>query len=129
MFNLNFFKTTKKKIPLDKRDKLSLEKFFKREIKKESSEIKEINIVMVGRKKIIEINKKFLKENKKTDCISFNLGEIGEIYICSEFVKSKKDFIKLIIHSFYHIMGYDHKNNVERKKMEKKERDLFKKLI
>ncbi|MEO0270931.1 MAG: rRNA maturation RNase YbeY [candidate division WOR-3 bacterium] len=129
MFNLNFFKTTKKKIPLKKKDKLNLEKILKREIKKENSEVKEINIVMVGRERIKRINKNFLGKNKKTDCISFNLGEIGEIYICSDFVKNKRDFLKLIIHSFYHIMGYDHKNNHERIKMEKKERKLLNKLI
>lgn len=129
MFNLNFFKTTKRKIPLKKKDKLNLEKILKREIKKENSEVKEINIVMVGRERIKRINKNFLGKNKKTDCISFNLGEIGEIYICSDFVKNKRDFLKLIIHSFYHIMGYDHKNNHERIKMEKKERKLLNKLI
>ncbi len=129
MFSLYFFKTTKKKILLYKSDKLNLKKVFEREIKKENSEIKEINIVMVGRKKIREINKKFLGENKKTDCISFNLGKIGEIYICSDFVKSKKDFIKLIIHSFYHIMGYDHKNPLEEEKMKEKERALLNELI
>ncbi|MEO0294393.1 MAG: rRNA maturation RNase YbeY [candidate division WOR-3 bacterium] len=129
MFNLNFFKTTKRKIPLKKKDKLNLEKILKREIKKENSEVKEINIVMVGRERIKRINKNFLGKNKKTDCISFNLGEIGEIYICSDFVKNKKDFLKLIIHSFYHIMGYDHKNNHERIKMEEREKRLLNKLI
>ncbi|MEO0255479.1 MAG: rRNA maturation RNase YbeY [candidate division WOR-3 bacterium] len=129
MFNLNFFKTTKRKIPLKKKDKLNLEKILKREIKKENSDIKEINIVMVGRERIKRINKNFLGKNKKTDCISFNLGEIGEIYICSDFVKNKKDFLKLIIHSFYHIMGYDHKNNHERIKMEEREKRLLNKLI
>ncbi len=41
---------------------------------KDEGEDKEISIVLVDKKKIKELNKKFRKENKFTDVLAFSLG-------------------------------------------------------
>ncbi|MEN3045992.1 MAG: rRNA maturation RNase YbeY [Candidatus Hydrothermales bacterium] len=128
MFKINFFKTVKKEIPLDEDELKRLKKIFKKEIENNNLKIKEINIIMVGKNRIKKLNKNFLNRNKKTDCLSFNLDNVGEIYICSDYVKNKKDFLKLLIHSFCHILGYDHKSEKEKKIMEEKEKSLISKI-
>ena len=125
MLNLNFYRTTRKDFPLKKKEFDKIRNIIKREIKKRKAEIKELNIILVGRVRIKKINNEFLKKNKKTDVISFNLGDTGEIYICSDYVKNKKDLLKLIYHGFLHIMNYDHRTEKERKIMEKLEKKLI----
>lgn len=121
-FRVNFYTTLKKEFPLFSKRKIK--KIFEKEKLKE---IEEINIIVVGDKKIRNLNKKFLKRDKITDVISFNLGKVVEIYICKRFIKEKEDFLKLLFHGFAHIMGFDHKNKKERKIMENYENKLLKK--
>lgn len=118
---INFYTTVRKSFHFFSLDKL------KRIIRKEAKNknFKELNIVIVGGRKIRRINKEFLNRDKKTDVISFNLGEVCEIYICSEFVKDKKELLKLIFHGFAHIMGYDHKKEKEGKIMKEYEEKLL----
>lgn len=118
---VNFYKTVRKKLPSV--SKKTIMNIIKREI--HNSELKEINIIVVGRDRIRNINREFLKKNRITDVISFNLGETGEIYICKDFVKDERDYIGLIFHGFAHIMGYDHKNDRESSTMSLYENHLI----
>ncbi len=129
MFNLNFYRTTKRNFPLKKREIDKIKKIIKEEIEKNEKSIKELNVILVGRERIRKINRNFLKKNKKTDVISFNLGETGEIYICADYIKNKRDLLKLLYHGFLHLLNYDHKKEKERKIMERKEEDLIRKTI
>ncbi len=126
---LNRFKTTRKKIPLTEKEWEKIKKIIKREVKKRKINIKELNVILVGADRIKKLNKKFLNRDKKTDVISFNLGETGEVYICSDYVKNKKDFLKLLFHGFLHILGFDHKSEKERITMKKMEESLIKNII
>ncbi len=121
-FRVNFYTTLKKGFPFFSKKKI------KRIFEKEKLRgIEEINVIVVGDKKMKDLNKKFLKREGVTDVISFNLGKIAEIYICKRFVKEKKEFLKLLFHGFAHIVGFDHKNEKERKIMEEYENKLMKK--
>ncbi len=106
---VNFYRTVRKKLPSV--SKKTVTNIIKKETR--NSELKEINIIVVGKERIRNINKEFLKKNRITDVISFNLGETGEIYICRDFIKDERDYIRLMFHGFAHIMGYDHKNDRE----------------
>lgn len=119
---VNFYSTVRKEIPSLSRKKLK--EIIKREVRKKA--LKELNIVVVGKRRIKKINREFLLRDRETDVISFNLGEIGEIYICREFVKDKEDFLRLIFHGFAHIMGYDHKKTREENLMKEYENTLLK---
>ncbi len=121
-FRVNFYTTLKKGFHFFSKRKIK-EIFEEEKVK----DIEEINVILVGDKKIRSLNKKFLKRKKVTDVISFNLGEVAEIYICKRFVKEKEEFLKLLFHGFAHIMGFDHKNEKERKIMENYENKLLKK--
>lgn len=99
----------------------------------------EISVVFCSEKKIKEINKKFRNKNSKTDVISFpytNSGDfIGEVIICPKVAEenSKKwgvtfenEIKKLLVHSFLHLIGYDHHN--DKGKMARKEKSILKSL-
>ena len=101
--------------------------------KKKSINVKKINftILLTGNKEIKFLNKKFRKKNKTTDVLSFPyyspnetknrlkkqdniyLGDIAlNLYKITNLKKNfKKEFNKLWIHGFLHLMGYKHYRN------------------
>ncbi len=99
-----------------------------------------IDIVFVGNKEIRKLNSLFRKINRATNVLSFVLDYEkdkildGEIIISCEKAKdeSKKlgnnfnDYVVfLIIHGLLHILGYDHIEESDRKKMEKLEEEIL----
>ena len=121
-FRVNFYTTLKTGFNFFSKRKIK--KIFEKEKLKD---IEEINVIVVGDKKIKDLNKKFLKRKGVTDVISFNLGKVAEIYICKKFIKEKEEFLKLLFHGFAHIIGFDHRNEKERKIMGNYESKLLKK--
>ena len=86
---------------------------------------------------MLRLNKKFRKQNKPTDVLSFPLNSktekknntyLGDIAISYEIIneRSKKsifffEFDKIWIHGYLHLLGYDHKKIKDYKKMKKLE--------
>ena len=97
-------------------------------------------LLLSGNNEIKKLNKKFRKKNKTTDVLSFpfykkkelkknliNKKEIylGDIIINLNKVRNKKnkdsfttEFDKLWVHGLVHLFGYDHKKNLDFRKME-----------
>ena len=118
--------------------------------KKKSINVKKINfsILLTGNKEIKFLNKKFRKKNKATDVLSFPyyssnetknrlkkrdniyLGDIAlNLYKITNLKKNfKKEFNKLWIHGFLHLMGYKHYKNSDFHKMKKLEDKIFKQI-
>ncbi len=72
-----------------------------------------ISIAFVGKKTIKELNKKYRREDKVTDVLSFG-QDLNEIVICSAVVK-KEDMAKVLIHGILHVLGYKHGKLMEKK--------------
>ena len=103
-----------------------------------------LTILLSNNRNIKRLNKKFRDKNKSTDILSFpfekkvNLKKssyLGDIVISYEFMdKSKKldnlEFkdrvIKIFIHGFLHLLGYDHIKTKDFKKMLKEEEKIYK---
>ncbi len=100
-------------------------------------------ILLSNNKKIKMLNKKFRNKNKPTDVLSFPLGKkitkkityLGDIIISYEYINRPKkiniyDFqrktIKIFIHGFLHLIGFDHMKLSEFKKMDKEELRIYK---
>ena len=101
-------------------------------------------LLLSNNRKIKILNKKFRKKNKHTDILSFpfeqkisNLKKIylGDIIISYNYMNKprnltvkefKKKTIKIFIHGYLHLIGYDHSKNKEYKKMFKEEEKVFK---
>ena len=104
---------------------------------------KSINISFVSQQEIKELNRRFLKQNKATNVLSFPSDPkcyedlLGEIAICPSVIKEesivqgKKEhdhLIHLILHSVLHLLGYDHEDSKSAEVMEEIEINTLKKL-
>ena len=120
----------------------SLTKFFPKKyrfIKKKVS----LTILLSNNKKIKKLNKKFRNKNKSTDVLSFpsetkiNIKKssyIGDIILSYEFMNKpktlnvlefKSKLIKIFIHGFLHLLGYDHIKLKDFKKMLIEEQKIY----
>ena len=103
-----------------------------------------LTVLLSNNKKIKKLNKKFRNKNKPTDVLSFpsekklNIKKypyLGDIVISYEFMnkpktlknlKFKNKVIKIFIHGFLHLLGYDHIKMKDFKKMLKEEEKIYK---
>ena len=103
-----------------------------------------LTLLLSNNQKIKILNKKFRKKNKHTDILSFpfekkisNKKEIylGDIIISFNYMNNpknldkdnfKKKTIKIFIHGFLHLLGYDHHKNEDFENMLKEEKKIFK---
>ena len=93
--------------------------------------ISDVNVNFISSIEITDMNIKYLNHQNSTDIITFNYsGNIrdleGEIFISVDDcrnnagvfgVKFKEELVRLIIHGFLHLLGYNDKNKSEKKKM------------
>ena len=119
----------------------SLVSFFPKKyrfIKKKVS----LTILLSNNKNIRKLNKKFRDNNKSTDILSFpsekklNIKKstyLGDIIISYDFINKPKTInnlefknkvIKIFIHGFLHLLGYDHIKLKDFKKMLKEEEKI-----
>ncbi len=106
-----------------------------------------LNLLLSNNKNIKKLNKNFRKKNKPTDILSFPFEKnlkikkkthIGDIIISYNFIDKpksqkidifKKKLIKIFIHGFLHLLGFDHKENNNYKKMLKEEEEIYQSVI
>ena len=83
----------------------------------------ELSLIIVSKKEIQKLNKKYRDINEPTDILSFPLSEnFGEIYINIEMTKIEARkfnrkyenfFAFLLIHGLIHLKGFDHGSTME----------------
>ncbi|NLY66931.1 MAG: rRNA maturation RNase YbeY [Tissierellia bacterium] len=104
----------------------------------------EISISFVDNEEIRELNRIYRNVDKETDVLSFPMGEdfiqvnmLGDIVISLEKALEqsveyghslKREIIYLIVHSMFHLLGYDHMTEDEKEIMRRKEKEVMKKL-
>ena len=137
---VDFFSESKKwprRIP-------KIKKITKKTINKMRSYFKndhkfELNIILTDKSKMIKLNKMYKKKQLDTDVLTFitknSNKNVGKILYCDIFfsidtiekfiIRNKislyDHFNHLLIHSFLHINGYDHKKNLDFINMKKEE--------
>lgn len=93
----------------------------------------DLSVVFVNRQVIKKLNSEYRHKNQATDVLSFNYGFKknsleGEIIICYPVLKTnakkyqnslKQELVKILIHSFLHLVGYQHTQNKDARQMEK----------
>jgi probable rRNA maturation factor len=103
-----------------------------------------LTILLSSNKNIKKLNKKFRNKNKSTDILSFpsekkiNIRKspyIGDIVVSYEFMNKPKalsvlefkiKIIKIFIHGFLHLLGYDHIKLKDFKEMLIEEEKIYK---
>lgn len=110
-----------------------------------------INVVLTDSKNIRQINNEQRNIDKETDVLSFPMFEkeeimkiesnipevLGDIVISVERVKEQaeeyghsfeREISYMVVHGFYHILGYDHMEEKDKQEMRKKEENILNKL-
>lgn len=113
-----------------------------------------INVVLTNPKNIRKANKEYRNIDKETDVLSFPMFEkheieqmikegnvaediLGDIIISIPRVEEQakeyghsfeREFSYMLIHGFYHLIGYDHMTEEEKDEMRKKEESVLNKL-
>ena len=103
-------------------------------------------LLLSNNKNIKKLNKFFRKKNKSTDILSFPLDKktkiskntyLGDIIISYNYLDKprsqelklfKEKLIKIFIHGFLHLLGFDHKKDKDYSNMLKEENFLFKSI-
>ena len=105
-----------------------------------------LTLLLSNNKRIKDLNRKFRNKNKHTDILSFpfeqkrnNLKDIylGDIIISFDYMNKPKNLnskefkqktIKIFIHGFLHLLGYDHIKEKDYKKMLHVEQKVFRSI-
>ena len=103
-------------------------------------------LLLSNNKKIKKLNKDFRNKNNSTDVLSFPFNKknkiskdtyLGDIIISYNYLDQprsqslklfKEKLIKIFIHGFLHLLGFDHIKNRDYYKMLKEENLLFKSI-
>ena len=123
-----------------------LEQCFKNEnLSKESLYV---NIILTNPENIRKFNKKYRNIDKETDVLSFPMFEkeelvdfqsncqevLGDIIISIDRVKEQaeeyghsfqRELSYMVVHGFYHLMGYDHMEEQDKIQMRAKEEEVL----
>jgi len=107
-------------------------------LKEEGKKSDNVSIILVSDDYLLEVNRKFLKHDYKTDVISFDLGENevidGEIYISVDranvqarrFKTSlEREVLRLIVHGILHLTGWNDATRSEKLRMRKRENEFI----
>ena len=102
-----------------------------------------LTLLLSNNKNIKILNKKFRKKNRHTDILSFPSGQktknlkkiyLGDIIISYNYMNKPKDLtnfefkkktIKIFIHGYLHLLGYDHINLKDYQIMYREEKKVF----
>ena len=106
-----------------------------------------LSLLLSNNKCIKKLNKNFRNKNKPTDILSFPFHKkrkitkqtyIGDIIISYDFIdkpktqkiiKFKEKLIKIFIHGFLHLLGFNHIKNVDYQKMLNEEKRIFQSIF
>ena len=110
-----------------------------------------INIVLTNPENIRKMNREFRNIDKETDVLSFPMFEeeeiqerntsikdvLGDVVISIDRVKEQaieyghsfeRELAYMVVHGFYHLMGYDHMEENDKILMRQKEENVLEKL-
>ncbi|HEX2629058.1 MAG TPA: rRNA maturation RNase YbeY [Chitinophagaceae bacterium] len=122
-------------------DRSTLKKFIESIFKKEGYQLASLNYIFCTDKRLLQINRDYLRHDYYTDIITFGLTQDpieGEIYISVDRVKDnalqlgvsfKSELHRVIFHGALHLCGYRDKTKVESNLMRTKEDECLKRYF
>ncbi len=108
--------------------------------RKEGVRLGEIDVAVVGKKKIRSLNRQYLGRDNETDVISFDLSDTesgvvdGQIVVCGDLARRRAKRMKIsirrelllyVVHGLLHIMDYDDTTAAAAEKMHARQERLL----
>jgi probable rRNA maturation factor len=103
----------------------------RRTLREEGAGPVELSVSLVSAGEMTELHRRFAGEAEATDVLSFTMDEeglLGDVVICPEVAAGQNPDIDaelrlLLVHGILHLLGYDHREDEERRAMwERQER-------
>lgn len=107
----------------------------------------EVSLIIIDNKQIHQLNNEYRQKDKPTDVLSFPAdkeineltGEniLGDIYISYEKIQEQakeymhseeREWLYLFVHGLHHLIGYDHINEEDERKLDEKVETILKEL-
>lgn len=111
------------------------------------SSVAEVSVSLVSREEIRRLNRTFRGVDRETDVLSFPLEEeeslcgsvtyLGDVIVCPFVIASqsgdfgttyRQEFCLMVIHSVLHLLGWDHVDEEEKKRMFAKQEKILRSL-
>ena len=105
-----------------------------------------VNVIITNDRVIRRLNRQYRGKDKPTDVLSFSYlengkgseGVAGDIFISHQTLARDARRIgvapahlalRIVVHGFLHVLGYDHETDAEATRMERRERALLKRVL
>ena len=86
----------------------------------EKANLGDLHVIIVDDAYITGLNKKFFKKRGPTNVISFDLGDVSEVYVSCGRLRDRDDLYYFIVHGLLHLVGYVHDSQQQEKIMHEK---------
>jgi rRNA maturation RNase YbeY len=100
--------------------KKEVRRLIRKALTSEKKEFETVNVILADDAYLQLLNETYFKKKKTTNVISFNLGEVAEIYISENQARDAYELHYYILHGLLHTIGYDHTNHKEESLMDEK---------
>lgn len=105
-----------------------------------------VNVIVTNDRVIRRLNRDYRGKDKATDVLSFSYledgkgseGLAGDVFVSHQtLVRDARDLdvtpqhlaLRIVVHGFLHVVGYDHENDADATRMERRERALLRRVL
>ena len=100
--------------------KEKVRRLVRRVLDDEVKDFAEINVILADDQYLRELNETYFERRRSTNVMSFDLGDVAEIYVSQDQARDVRELYYFIIHGLLHLVGYDHRRKKESMDMENK---------
>ena len=105
-------------------------------LKKEGKGSANVSVVLLGAKKMRELNNRYRGKDYAANVLSFNEEEfgLGEIVLCPSVIRReaekcgitfREELQRLFLHGLMHLLGYDHEGKEEEAQLMEQKEELY----
>lgn len=106
-----------------------------------------VNVIVTDDRAIRRLNRRYRGKDKATDVLSFSYleskeksgdGVIGDVFVSHQTlardarrldVEPAHLALRIVVHGFLHVLGYDHETDADATRMERRERTLLRRVL
>jgi probable rRNA maturation factor len=87
-----------------------IRRLVKRVLENERKTINTVNIIIADGRYLRRLNEAYFGKKRTTSVISFDLGDVYEIYVSDEKSRDSYELHYYILHGLLHLLGYEHRD-------------------
>ncbi len=97
-----------------------IRRLIKRVLRNEQKSVNTVNIVIADGHYLRRLNEAYFRKKRTTSVISFDLGDVYEIYVSDERARDSYELHYYILHGLLHLLGYEHRDTQESTNMRRR---------